>query len=360
VTGSGTTWTVSVSTGTGSGSIRLDVADNDTIVDAIGNQLGGAGVGNGSFTSGQAYQIDKIAPTASNLVTVAVTPGSSVYTFTLDYADNLALDSSSLGNGNVRVTGPNGFDQLATFVSASPSGNGTPRTVTYQISAPGGTWDSADNGVYNVAIQGNQVRDTAGNPLPATPLGSFTVAAGYKTYLSLVLGNPGLPDLVVDQISITSTGIQVVIRNQGSAPAKEAFWVDVYINPTTAPTKVNQIWQMLGGQGAVWGVTAGALPIAPGGILTLTLGDTYYRPDLSNVPQSLAPGTRIFAQADSANAMTTYGAVLEIHEQTGGTYNNISSVVVLNGLQLVAPAKLNAPDAQLRESLPAREPRSFK
>ena len=32
------------------------------------------------------------------------------------------------GNGNVRVTGPNGFDQLATLVGASPSGNGTPRT----------------------------------------------------------------------------------------------------------------------------------------------------------------------------------------------------------------------------------------
>jgi hypothetical protein len=356
VTGSGTTWTVTVSSGSGSGTIRLDVVDNDTIVDVIGNQLGGTGTGNGNFTSGEVYQIDKTAPTASNLVTAAVTPGSSVYTFTVDYADNLALDSSSLGNGNVRVTGPNGFDQLASLVGASPSGNGTPRTAMYQISAPGGTWDSADNGVYNVAIVGNQVRDTAGNALAATPLGSFTIAAGYKMYLSLVLSSSGLPDLVVDQISATSTGIQVVIRNQGSAPVNDAFWVDVYINPTTAPTKVNQIWQALGAQGAVWGVTAGALPIVPGGTLTLTLGDAYYRSDLSNVPQSLSPGTRIFAQVDSANATTTYGAVLETHEQNGGTYNNISSVVVLAGLRLVPPTAIRTPGAQPQEQLPAREP----
>jgi hypothetical protein len=107
-------------------------------------------------------------------------------------------------------------------------------------------------------------------------------------------------------------------------------------------------------------VTAGALPIAPGGTLTLTLGDTYYRPDLSNVPQSLAAGTRIFAQVDSANAATTYGAVLESHEQNGGAYNNISSTVVLASLRLAPSAAISAPRTQPQGQMPARESPGLK
>jgi hypothetical protein len=45
VSGSGDTYTVSVNTGTGDGTIRLDVTDDNSIIDAASNALGGAGVG---------------------------------------------------------------------------------------------------------------------------------------------------------------------------------------------------------------------------------------------------------------------------------------------------------------------------
>ncbi|MBU1751097.1 MAG: hypothetical protein KKA73_25720 [Chloroflexi bacterium] len=48
---------VTVSTGLGDGTLRLDVRDNDSIVDAAGNPLGGAGAGNGDFTAGAAYDV---------------------------------------------------------------------------------------------------------------------------------------------------------------------------------------------------------------------------------------------------------------------------------------------------------------
>jgi hypothetical protein len=60
VTGSGATRTVTVSTGSGNGTIRLNVSDNDTIIDAASNPLGGAGAGNGNFTAGQVYTVNKI------------------------------------------------------------------------------------------------------------------------------------------------------------------------------------------------------------------------------------------------------------------------------------------------------------
>ena len=57
VSGSGTTYTVTVNTGSGAGTIRLDVVDNDSIVDATSHLLGGLGADNGAFTSGEAYTI---------------------------------------------------------------------------------------------------------------------------------------------------------------------------------------------------------------------------------------------------------------------------------------------------------------
>ena len=56
VSGSGATYTVSVTTGSSS-TLRLDVVDDDTIVDLALNPLGGAGAGNGSYTSGETYDV---------------------------------------------------------------------------------------------------------------------------------------------------------------------------------------------------------------------------------------------------------------------------------------------------------------
>lgn len=57
VSGSGATYTVTVNPGTGPGTVRLDVVDDDTIVDTWGNKLGGTGTGNGNFTTGAVYDI---------------------------------------------------------------------------------------------------------------------------------------------------------------------------------------------------------------------------------------------------------------------------------------------------------------
>jgi hypothetical protein len=60
ISGSGTTYTITVNTGSGNGTIRLNVIDNDTIMDAALNLLGEIGAGNGTFTSGEVYTINKI------------------------------------------------------------------------------------------------------------------------------------------------------------------------------------------------------------------------------------------------------------------------------------------------------------
>jgi hypothetical protein len=152
----------------------------------------------------------------------------------------------------------------------------------------------------------------------------FRLFQSTAIYLPLIMkGYISAPDLVVQSVTPATDNVEVVIANIGTGPVIDAFWMDVYLNPDTPPTGVNQIWQQLGSQGLAWGITAEALPLAPGQTLTLTVGDAYYRPDSSFVTWPLAAGLPVYAQVDSVNHNTTYGAALEIHEIANQPYNNI-------------------------------------
>jgi glucose/arabinose dehydrogenase len=99
----------------------------------------------------------------------------NTYTFGITYSDNTAINVATLDSQDVRVTGPNNFSQLATLVSVDTNSNGSPRTATYRINAPGGTWNTEDNGGYTFALQANQVSDTRGNFATAATLGNIQV-----------------------------------------------------------------------------------------------------------------------------------------------------------------------------------------
>lgn len=57
VAGSGSSYTVGVGVGSGSGTVRLDLIDDDSIVNGNAVPLGGAGAGNGNFTTGEVYKV---------------------------------------------------------------------------------------------------------------------------------------------------------------------------------------------------------------------------------------------------------------------------------------------------------------
>src|SRR6266480_2791804 len=89
--------------------------------------------------------INAINPTAVATTTNVTIVGGTSYSFTVRYADDGEIDVSSLDSGDVRVTGPGGFNVAATFVSVNIHYNGTPRIATYSIVPPGGSWNFADN-----------------------------------------------------------------------------------------------------------------------------------------------------------------------------------------------------------------------
>ncbi len=102
-----------------------------------------------------------------------LTSAGSTYTFQVTFTDDTAIDVSTVGANDVRVTGPNGFDQIASFVTIDNNTNGTPRTATYSITGPGGSFTTAANGTYTVVLLPNAVSDTSGNAVPAGALGTF-------------------------------------------------------------------------------------------------------------------------------------------------------------------------------------------
>ncbi|NRB18318.1 MAG: FG-GAP repeat protein [Rhodobacteraceae bacterium] len=103
--------------------------------------------------------------------------GSPSAEISVTYSDNVALDVSSFDTEDIRVTGPGGIDVDVTGFSVDTPSDGTPRTVTYTIAAPGGTWDPTDNGNYSVSLDVLEVFDTAFNEAEGiVDLASFTVA----------------------------------------------------------------------------------------------------------------------------------------------------------------------------------------
>jgi hypothetical protein len=146
-----------------------------------------------------------------------------------------------------------------------------------------------------------------------------------RIYLPIIVkpvDYPVTPDLVVDGLLVSSYGVTVTIANEGGAPVTQPFFVDVYLDPDPAPTAVNQLWNDLAEQGLVWAVTEPALPLAPGDVLTLTVGDAYYFGPYSLVTWPIAVGTVVYAQVDSVGE-AGYGAVREGHELAARLYNNI-------------------------------------
>jgi hypothetical protein len=119
--------------------------------------------------------LDPEPPTAALVPVASVTAPATTQTFMVVYGDDVQIDESSFGDGDVLVTGPNGFNQLAHFVSSAVHMDDGRRTVTYSFTPPGGTWSYTANGSYTLQLQASEIADNAGNFAPAATLGTFSV-----------------------------------------------------------------------------------------------------------------------------------------------------------------------------------------
>ena len=264
------------------------------------------------------------------------------------------------------------LDVVDSVISLSGS---TPVTVTYRdvlmqpISGTTRITLTADTGDFAPAavdaIDGVAVVTYRGPGTPGTVslfatdgqitgTGSVRVEGIARVYLPLVAGGgSGSPDLVVQDVVATRSEVQITIENVGTAASSRGFWVDAYINPDTAPSTTNQIWDDLGSQGLVWGVD---IAMDVGDVIILTVDDEFYRPLLSSVAWPMAIDTAVYVQADSWNASTTYGSVRESHEIAGEPYDNNLGFARIgrDPIDLNALEPIDEPRSVTQKALPAR------
>jgi hypothetical protein len=171
----GGTWTATYRVPAPGGT--FDAADNGAyliamrggeVSDAAGNLIPAGTLG--SFT----VRVGDSTPPVATLEPSAVTAGWTQHWFRVTYADNGGINFGTIGNGDVLVTGPGGYSQPGVLSSLTFANSEW--TATYRVPAPGGTWDTADNGTYTVSMQPGQVTDTSGNAVPAGPIGTITVS----------------------------------------------------------------------------------------------------------------------------------------------------------------------------------------
>ncbi|MGN7613200.1 autotransporter-associated beta strand repeat-containing protein, partial [Magnetococcales bacterium HHB-1] len=205
---SGSTVDVTVNSITGTGTLRLDLKASTDIADSSSNSPPSA------FTSGTTHTVDRDAPTASLTASNVSTMGGSSYSFTIAFTDtNGSIDVSTLDNSDITVTGPNSYSSSATFVSVDTNSNGTPRTATYSITPPGGTWDAADDGTYTVTMNASQVSDTSSNSVTDGSLGTFWVSSNSQ---------PSFTNLDGDSVAWAGVGGTVNLDSGGDATISDS------------------------------------------------------------------------------------------------------------------------------------------
>ncbi len=99
--------------------------------------------------------------------------------------DNVGVSGLSIVTNCVRVTGPNGFNQIASFYGAPLTHNGVNISATFYVTSPNGLWNGTHNGLYSVSIEPNTVQDVNGNFMSSDIIGTFAVATETKPVISL-------------------------------------------------------------------------------------------------------------------------------------------------------------------------------
>lgn len=123
------------------------------------------------------------APQATLDATDLGCPGGSTYAFRVAYASANGVFVDTLDSQDVRVTGPNGFDQFAQLVGVNDdTAAGSYRVATYQINVPDGTWDVADFGAYTVTLESGQVgaQGFGDGWFPGGVLGTFRITDEHR------------------------------------------------------------------------------------------------------------------------------------------------------------------------------------
>ena len=125
VSGSGATRTVTVDTGAGDGTLGLNLTDDDSITDAVGNALAAG-------RTGQTYTIDRTTPTATSINRADDSPtNAESVAWTVTFSEDVTgvdagdFDLVPAGVSDALITGVTGTGSTWTVTASTGTGSGT-------------------------------------------------------------------------------------------------------------------------------------------------------------------------------------------------------------------------------------------
>lgn len=187
IVGSGTTYDVTVDTGSNDGILDLTLIDNDTIIDAAGNKLGGLGFSNGDYLTGEQYTVAKSYPLVNSIVRVS---SENTNALSADFSVNFTKSVTGVDAADFTFTGSGVTTPSITAISPA-TGYATAFTITVNT--------GSGDGLLKLNILDNDtILDTNVRPLGDNGLGNGDYTAG-QTY------------------SVDKTTPTVTIANSGSA-----------------------------------------------------------------------------------------------------------------------------------------------
>ncbi len=154
-------------------------------------------------------------PNATVTAPTITLPTPDPYRFTVRISDDVLVKRSMLDNRDIQVTGPNSFTANARLVSVDRDFDSPLLTATYEINAPGGAWDSADNGAYVVKTVRMELWDVSGNAVPAKNLGNFSVNVASR----------GTVSIGTSQVTVTegTPFVDVLVSRTGGSQGQVSF-----------------------------------------------------------------------------------------------------------------------------------------
>jgi len=132
----------------------------------------------GRLNARRTLEADFVPPVARLISAPDIsTPGVSTLDIEVVYEDTsfvryLSLDTNDIA---IRAAGQTNARFAVTSRSADAIENGSPRRVTYRVTAPSGGWNYADSGRYDIYVRREEVLDEFDNAIDDTYLGTFDV-----------------------------------------------------------------------------------------------------------------------------------------------------------------------------------------
>lgn len=183
ISGSGSSYTVTVNTGSGDGTLRLDLVDDNSIVDNTSSPLGGPALNDGNF-SGETYSIDKTAPTIMLIERGGINPnGGASVNFLVTFSEPvLNVDTADFVLATAQLSGAN---------ITSVNGSAATRVISVNTGSGDGT-------IQLNFVDNDTIRDLATNLISTTSLSGQTYAIDKPNLAGPVLRSPALNFITSD------------------------------------------------------------------------------------------------------------------------------------------------------------------